>query len=102
MYIVPLSGLENIESVKSIAEPAKPVKESASLPFGDMLREAMENFSETQKAAELDAYSLVTGDVADLHSVMIRSAMQQASLEMTVQLASRAVSAYKEVLQMQI
>lgn len=102
MYIVPLSGLENIESVKSIATPAEPVKESASLPFGDMLREAMENFSETQKAAELDAYSLVTGDVADLHSVMIRSAMQQASLEMTVQLASRAVSAYKEVLQMQI
>lgn len=102
MYIVPLSGLENIESVKSIAAPAEPVKSSASLPFGDMLREAMESFAETQKAAELDAYSLVTGDIADLHSVAIRSAMQQASLEMTVQLASRAVSAYKEVLQMQI
>lgn len=102
MYIVPLSGLENIESVKSIATASEPVKSSASLPFGDMLREAMENFSETQKAAELDAYALVTGDVADLHSVMIRSAMQQASLEMTVQLASRAVSAYKEVLQMQV
>ena len=102
MYIVPVTGLKNVETVKSIAEPAEPVKNSASLPFGDMLREAIENFSETQKAAELDAYSLVTGDVADLHSVMIRSAMQQASLEMTVQVASRAVSAYKEVLQMSI
>ena len=102
MYIVPLTGLQNIESVKSISEPAAPVKESASLPFGDMLREAMENFSETQKAAELDAYSLVTGDISDLHTVTINSAIQQASLEMTVQLASRAVSAYKEVLQMSI
>ncbi|MBD5093521.1 MAG: flagellar hook-basal body complex protein FliE [Subdoligranulum sp.] len=102
MYIVPLTGLQNIESVKSIAAPSEPVKSSASLPFGDMLREAMESFSEAQKASELDAYSLVTGDISDLHTLTINSAIQQASLEMTVQLASRAVSAYKEVLQMSI
>lgn len=102
MYIVPLSGIAPVETVQTLGETAEPQKTSASMPFGDMLREAIENFSETQKAAEQDAYALVTGDTADLHSVMIRSTMQQASLEMTVQLASRAVSAYKEILQMQI
>lgn len=102
MYIVPLSGLESLPSIQSADQVAEQIKPSASLPFKDALREAMQEFSDAQKAAELDAYALVTGDSVELHDMAIRSAMQQASLEMTVQLASRAVSAYKEVLQMQI
>lgn len=102
MYIVPLSGLESLPSIQGAGSAAEPKKSSAALPFQDALREAMQEFSEAQKSAELDAYALVTGDGVELHDMAIRSAMQQASLEMTVQLASRAVSAYKEVLQMQI
>lgn len=102
MYIVPLSGLESLPSIQSADTAAGRESPSASLPFKDALREAIQEFSDAQKAAEWDAYTLVTGDGVELHDVAIRSAMQQASLEMTVQLASRAVSAYKEVLQMQI
>ena len=42
------------------------------------------------------------GDVASLHNMMINSAMEATAVETAVQLTSRAVSAYKEIMQMQI
>ena len=42
------------------------------------------------------------GDVSSLHSMMINSAMEATAVETVVQLTSRAVSAYKEIMQMQI
>lgn len=102
MYLVPLSGLQSIESIQSKEAVGKDMGTHALVPFQDMLQQAIQNLGETQAAADADAYGLVLGDVSDLHNVTIRSAMQQTAVEMTVQLASRAVSAYKEVLQMQI
>ena len=42
------------------------------------------------------------GDVASLHNMMINSVMEATAVETAVQLTSRAVSAYKEIMQMQI
>ena len=72
----------------------------SGLPFADILKESMEQMQETQKISNQDAYDLAMGNTDDIASVMIHSVQATAALEMTVQLASRAVSAYKEVLQM--
>jgi len=74
----------------------------SGLPFADILRESMDQMMETQKVSNQDAYDLAMGNTDDIASVMIHSAQATAAMEMTVQLASRAVSAYKEILQMQI
>ncbi len=102
MYIVPLSGLEGLAPIAPEGEKSPAAQSSADAPFAQLLKEAVENLQEVQKASELDAYNLAFGDTTDLHNVTIQAAMQQTAIEMTVQLASRAVSAYKEVLQMQI
>lgn len=104
MFIVPLSGLESISSIqgKEMEKDAGRLNSEASLPFKDLLGEAARNLGEAQAASEKDAYDLVAGDISDLHTVSIHSAIQQTALEVTVQLTSRAISAYKEVLQMQI
>ncbi len=74
----------------------------SGLPFADILQQSMETMQETQKISNQDAYDLAMGYTDDIASVMIHSAQATAALELTVQIASRAVSAYKEVLQMQI
>jgi len=102
MYIVPLSGLENIQSIQSKDIPESSAGLGAGLPFKQLLQEAVQNLSEVQETNIQDTYDLATGSVSDLYELSIHSAMQQTAVEMTVQLASRAVSAYKEVLQMQI
>lgn len=74
----------------------------AGLPFADILQESMEQMWETQRVSNQDAYNLAMGNTDDIASVMIHSAQATAAMELTVQLASRAVNAYKEILQMQI
>lgn len=74
----------------------------SSVPFADLLSQAMKDVNTTQQDAAQDAYGLVMGESADLHTVMIRSAMETAAIETAVELTSRVVGAYKEIMQMQI
>jgi flagellar hook-basal body complex protein FliE len=72
------------------------------VPFADVLGQAMRDVVETQKSTAQDAYDLVMGTGDDLHNIMIRNAMETAAVETAVELTSRVVSVYKEIMQMQI
>lgn len=103
MYIVPLSGLDNLSSVQSAdTSVSAAAGAGVGIPFKQLLKEAAQTLSDAQAATVQDTYDLATGNVSELYELSIHSAIQQTAVEMTVQLASRAVSAYKEVLQMQI
>lgn len=97
--IVPIGEILPIGQEKAVAVRNG---SNGSLPFSNILREAVENLNEARALSEQDTYDLVTGSVSDLHNVMIHSAMEATAIETTVQLTSRAVSAYKEILQMQV
>ena len=100
MYLVPLSGLPSIAEAPATKNGTG--ERGSSGGFADIMRDAMDTLRESQKAAEHDAYSLALGDVSDLHSLRINSAMEATAVETVAQLTSRAVSAYKEIMQMQI
>lgn len=103
MYIVPLSGIETLTPIQQkAAETTEQPGAEGIVPFADLLKEASANLAQAQTQVQADVYELLTGQSSDLHQISIDAAMQQATVEMTVQLTSRAVSAYKEVLQMQI
>ena len=102
MYIVPLAGLEPLTSIQQKTQLAQQPGAEGIVPFADLLDEARQNLAQSQAQVQADVYDLLTGGSTDLHQLTIDAAMQQASVEMTVQLTSRAVSAYKEILQMQI
>ncbi len=102
MYIVPLAGLEPLASIQQKAQPAGQPGAGGLVPFADLLDEARQNLAQSQAQVQTDVHDLLTGQASDLHQLTIDAAIQQASVEMTVQLTSRAVSAYKEILQMQI
>ena len=67
-----------------------------------MLKNAVENLKETQIQSQQDNYDLAMGNTDNLAAIMIKSAKADAAVTMTVQLTSRAVNAYKEIMQMQI
>ena len=76
--------------------------QNANVPFADILQDSIRNLQETQAVSQKDAYDLAMGRSDDLHTIAIHSAQATAALEMTVQVATRAVNAYKEILQMQV
>jgi len=101
MYLVPLANLPSIQS----RDPAQQPKEdlaSGGRSFASIMQEAIDTLAETQAASQQDTYDLAMGDIGSLHNLMINSAMEATAVETAVQLTSRAVSAYKEIMQMQI
>lgn len=98
MYIVPLSNLPAIQGDSKVETPTQ----NGGIPFREVMQKAVQSLQESQQLAAQDAYELAQGNSADLHTIMIHSAMETAAVEATVQLTSRAVSAYKEIMQMQI
>ncbi len=73
-----------------------------SLPFADVLQNAVQTLQEQQQKSDEDAYNLAIGNTDNLAGLMIQSAKLETALTMTVQLTSRAVNAYKEIMQMQV
>ena len=102
MFLVPLSSLPPMQGIESTGMQETSASASTSTSFADIMREAMTTLQESQEAAAEDAYQLAMGDISSLHSMMINSAMEATAVETVVQLTSRAVSAYKEIMQMQI
>lgn len=100
MFIVPISPMESIDSLRESTEVQ--TQKQVGIPFGDILQESMQNLQEIQRIAQQDAYDLAMGTVDDLATISINSAKATAALELTVEISSRAINAYKEILQIQI
>lgn len=70
--------------------------------FGEMFKAAFKNLEETQQVVDNDNYQMAMGNLDNLHEAMINSEKAATALELTTQITSRAVSAYNEILRMQI
>ena len=81
---------------------AKPEPENKVGGFGDILKKSLEDVNAAQNHSEKMTSQLVTGEVKDVHEVMIASQKASLSLQMTVQVRNKVVEAYQEVMRMQL
>lgn len=95
-FIVPISPMR-LES--QIQAPQN--QTNVSNGFSDVLNQAIENVKESQQAADQSAQSLLMGQSDDLHNVMIQAEQAALALELTVQVTSKAINAYNEIMRMQ-
>lgn len=100
MFIVPITRMDPVAAFDGQEKAAEQPK--GSLPFADVLQGAVKNLEEAQAQSQEDAYNLAMGNVDNLAGLMINSAKVETALTMTVQLTSRAVNSYKEIMQMQV
>lgn len=101
MFIVPLSSMPSFEEINKVDTLAEEKKESEG-NFGDILKQKIQNVKDLEMQSLQSAYDLSTGASSDIESAMIDSAKASTAIEMTVQLTTRAVNAYKEIMSMQI
>lgn len=103
MFIVPIKPLESMDFSKLGGQAPTPEETTpGGLPFADILQSASETLSQVQATAEADSYQLAFGNVDNLAQVQINSMKAEAMLNTAVQLTSRTVNAYKEIMQMQV
>lgn len=99
MFIVPISSLTPMQSLTKSQEVNAPVAKNG---FAGFFQEALDNARETRAVADQDSIDLALGKTDNLAQVMINAAKASTATQMTVDLTSRAVSAYKEIMQMQV
>jgi len=102
MYLVPLSNLPSLQGLAPAGEQNQQAQQAGKPSFSNIMQQAIETLEQTQQVSAQDSYNLAMGDIGDLHTMMINTVMETAAIETAVQVTSRAVSAYKEILQMQI
>lgn len=99
MFLVPLSSLPTIQGQETMTGQQQ---KEGKIPFANVMQQAIQQMQESRQIAAEDSYQMAMGNTSDLHTMMIHSAMETTAVETAVQLTSRVVSAYKEIMQMQI
>lgn len=72
------------------------------LPFASLLTQAMDETKRLQEVTENDTQDLMLGNLDNIAQMQVNSMKAEAMLQTTVQLTTRVVNAYKEVMQMQV
>ena len=102
MFIVPITKLEPSFSLEELRKTEENLPSSGGKAFGSFLMEAIEEADQAlQETSEMDR-KLSLGETDDLHSVMIQAEQTAAAVEFTTQLTSKAVSAYNQIMGMQV
>lgn len=97
-FITPITSIQ-VAGFKNVSAPWAL---NAQIPFKDVFESAYSDMISTSEVSARDAEALVMGTNDDLHTIMINAAAETAAIETVVELSARAVSAYKEIMQMQI
>lgn len=99
-----LSGMHisNSQLLDSSGNANSAVATSGAPSFASTLQNAFDNVNGLQNQAAQAATSFATGQVNDVHSVMIAAQKATIALDMTTQVRNQIVSAYQQVMQMQM
>ena len=101
MFIIPISGFEPIKELEGLENSGEKnsIKEGN---FKNILDEAIKTAENEQLKGEQVDQLLATGGIDDLHTALIQAEQTAAAVEFTTQLTSRAVSAYNQIMGMQV
>ncbi|MDR7869603.1 MAG: flagellar hook-basal body complex protein FliE [Tissierellaceae bacterium] len=73
-----------------------------SFNFKNIVNDAMNDLNDKQLKADELTYDFITGNVDDLHTVLIATEEARLSLELAVQVRNKCIEAYKEINNMQL
>ena len=98
MFIVPITRLEGVSSLEEMKKLDKTPQKQVNKSFQNILTDAVKAVKDTR---EMDV-KLAAGQIDNLHTALIQAEQFAAAIEFTTQLTSKAVSAYTQIMGMQI
>ena len=86
----------------SMPSAMQPASGASGASFGNMVAEGLRNVSEQLQTSQVDLQRLATGDVDNLHQLMIRLEESRISFQLMLQVRNRLLESYQEVMRMQV
>lgn len=94
--------IDNLQlAIPSIKDSLKSEKVSGP-SFGDFLKSAIKGVNEMQLKSTEMTKKFVTGEIGDIHQVMIASEKAGIALQFTIQIRNRLLESYQEIMRMQM
>lgn len=70
--------------------------------FGDMLKDSIDNIKQLHAEDEKNTELLATGNVDNLHKIMIDAEKADIALQLMLQTRNKAIESYQEIMRIQI
>ncbi|MBH0229268.1 flagellar hook-basal body complex protein FliE [Halobacillus yeomjeoni] len=70
--------------------------------FAGQLKQAIDGVNKAQVESDSKTQALARGEIDDLHDVMIASQKASITMQTTVEVQSKVIEAYKEIMRMQV
>lgn len=70
--------------------------------FGQLVSQGLQNVNQQMRASQVDLQRLATGEIDNLHQVMLRLEESRLSFQLMLQVRNRLLESYQEVMRMQV
>lgn len=101
-FIIPLTPMQTIGSVTEAEKTAGTNAAEDGESFLSTLKSKIQEVKDLETASLNSAYDVAMGYSDDIESAMIDATKASTAIELTTQITTRAVNAYKSILEMQI
>lgn len=97
-----ISSLSNRFLASLDLENQDKLSPQTQVSFKDIIKDEMNKLNDIKIKADDMTNMFISGEIDDLHSVMIATEEARLSLELAVQIRNKCVEAYKEINNMQL
>lgn len=103
-----IAGLGNLSGVGNLAGLADLLgKEDLSSfdsesSFADVLTDTLKQYQQAEAGSTIDTLTLLSGNTNDLSTTMISAEKAELALNLTIAIRNKAITAYNEIMNMQI
>ncbi len=95
-----ISQINNLVTSFANTGSSKPSETTSS--FTDILSDAMGNAQDTEMSVQGQNAALLTGETDDLHTPLIEAQKAELALNLAIQIRNKVISAYNDVMGMQV
>lgn len=100
--VAPIAEL-SVASAIDLSKSLPPLAANVTTPaFGQLVTQGIEQVNSQLQASQVDLQSLASGEVRDLHNVMIKLEESRLSFQLMLQVRNRLLESYQEVMRMQV
>ena len=100
-FLAPVTAAPSLEAAAG-AGAGTAATGPAAPGFGDLLARGLDQVNRELVSSQADVQALALGDAQNLHHVMIRLEEAKLAFQLAVQVRSRLLEAYQEIMRMQV
>ena len=98
--------INNVDSIMPIVKELNIQNSESGITnqtsFKDLINKQVNELSQAESANDENIKALITGDVENIHDVLIKTEEARLQLELAMQVRNKVVESYQEIMRMQV